>query len=158
VVNWILCVVERAILSVKQLFTITWIKKDTHPCVHPVFTDTQEIYRMPNRNASTVGSYHGAVEQFLTKFRCHEMSEITQDQLHQYCRDNKATFKQKAILFSLWTGGTEVPKGLSDIIAEIGWPKERERMIRVLSGKYYDARIDEPNPALEALVERAAWK
>jgi len=84
---------------------------------------------MQTPNGSTVPKYSGPMEYLLVSTNCLELSQI------QFSR-----------LLALWTGGQDVSPELQTLVGEISWPKEKERLLKVLGSV--------PSPELE----RLAWR
>ena len=81
-----------------------------------------------------------------------ELSEITREQLAAFAENEGATPAQRSQLFALWTGQTNVSPELRTLLADITWPNERDRLLKILNGTAV------PSSDLVALVERMKWQ
>jgi hypothetical protein len=114
---------------------------------------------MQTPNGSTIPKYDGQIEYLLVSTNCLELSQITNEQLGRWAETEGATPLQFSRLLALWTGGQEVSPELHKLIGEIAWPKEKARLLKVLTGR--GTSINEeiiPSPDMDAMLERLAWK
>ena len=105
-----------------------------------------ERRHMQTPNGSTVPKYSGPMEYLLVSTNCLELSQITNEQLAWFAETEGATPLQFSRLLALWTGGQDVSPELQTLVGEISWPKEKERLLKVLGSV--------PSPELE----RLAWR
>jgi hypothetical protein len=103
------------------------------------------------RNQSTLSRYTGVVDYVLTSCRATELSQITPEQLSDWAYAEGATPSQRGRLTGLWSGQQEVSPQLLEVLHEIAWPGERERLLRFLGGQFV------PSADLDALLESLAW-
>jgi hypothetical protein len=83
-------------------------------------------------NNSTVPKYDGPIEYLLAFCNALELSQITRAQLEEFCAFENATSSQRLRLLELWTGGQDVSPQLLQVIADIYYPKLRDRLLNEL--------------------------